>query len=121
MCISALALTALVSVGYAQNPAPDPAAGQGRGGGRGGGQQAPPGPREVPARTIPIPDTVSPEMQALIGRGANLGAVPKTDEEFLGRAGRGGGAPGGIPPNQNTLDQMGVKAEAMTVNGIPGY
>jgi len=101
-----------------------PPAGQGRGG-RGGGQAAtPPGPREVPARTIPIPDTVSPEMQALIGRGigANWNVAPKTDEEWAAAAGRGGGAPGGIGPgNQATLDQMGVKAEATTIDGVTAY
>ena len=62
-------------------------------------------------------------MQALIGRGigATWNQELKTDEDFAARAGRGGGAVGGIPPNQATLDAMGVKAEAMTVNGIPGY
>src|SRR5262249_44339094 len=76
------------------------------------------------ARTIPIPDTVSPEMQVLIGRGigANWNVAPKTDEEWAAAAGRGGGAPGGIGPgNQATLDQLGVKSEATTVNGVGAY
>jgi monoterpene epsilon-lactone hydrolase len=125
MYISALALVTAVSIGYAQNagqpPAPAPA---GQGQGRGGGQAAPPGPREVPARTIPIPDTVSPEMQALIGRGVggNWNVIPKTDEEWAAAAGRGGGAPGNIGGgNQATLDQLGVKSEPATMNGVPGY
>jgi acetyl esterase/lipase len=110
--------------GGQSQPAGAQGQGQGRGGGRGGGQAAPPGPREVPARTIPIPDTVSPEMQALIGRGigGNWNVAPKTDEEWAAAAGRGAGAPGGIGPgNQATLDQMGVKSEATTVNGVAAY
>src|SRR5262249_14400619 len=108
-----------LSVSHAQTPAQSAAPaeqGQAQGrGGRGQGQATAPAPREVPARTIPIPDTVSPEMQALIGRGtgANWNVAPKTDEEWAAAAGRGGGAPGGIGPgNQATLDQMGVKSEA---------
>lgn len=105
-------LAATVSIGFAQ-------------GRRGGGApETPPAPREVPAKTIPIPDTVSPEMQRLIGRGIgnNWSVLPKTEEEWAAAAGRGGGAPGNIGPgNQATLDQLGVKSEPLTVNGIPGY
>jgi epsilon-lactone hydrolase len=105
-------LAASVAIGFAQ--------------GRGGGQAAdtPPAPREVPARTIPIPDTVSPEMQRLIGRGIsnNWNVAPKTDAEWAAAAGRGGGAPGGIGPgNQATLDRMGVKSEPVTINGVAAY
>jgi monoterpene epsilon-lactone hydrolase len=63
-------------------------------------------------------------MQQLIGRGigANWNVIPQNDEEWAAAAGRGAGAPGNIGPgNQATLDQLGVKSEPMTVNGIPGY
>jgi monoterpene epsilon-lactone hydrolase len=63
-------------------------------------------------------------MQALIGRGigANWNVIPQNEEEWAAAAGRGAGAPGNIGPgNQATLDQLGVKSEPMTVNGIPGY
>jgi monoterpene epsilon-lactone hydrolase len=40
--------------------------------------------REVPARTIPVPDTVSPQMQAVIARPVNprWSIVPKTADEW---------------------------------------
>ena len=43
----------------------------------------PPG-RVVPARTLPVPDTVSPEMQAIIARppSSHWNQVPKTKEEW---------------------------------------
>jgi monoterpene epsilon-lactone hydrolase len=96
-----------ISVGFAQTP-----------------PQASPAPRDVPARVIPVPDTVSPQMQAAIARGtgANWNVIPKTEEEWAAAAGRGGGAPGGIGPgNQALLDRFGVKSEATTVNGASAY
>jgi monoterpene epsilon-lactone hydrolase len=46
--------------------------------------QAQSGAREVPARTIPIPDTVSPQMQAIIAQPYNpsWNVVPKTADEW---------------------------------------
>lgn len=119
-----IALTAMTSMAALQGQSQSAGQAAGQGGGRGGGQAAPQGPREVPARTIPIPDTVSPEMQALIGRGAGAtwNQIPKTDEEWATAAGRGAGAPGNIGGgNQATLDQLGVKSEPATMNGVPGY
>jgi acetyl esterase/lipase len=84
----------------------------------------PAGPRELPARTLSVPDTVSPETQRLIagGIGGNWNVVPKTPEEWAAAAGRGGGAPGGIGGgNQAMLDRFGVKSEARTVNGVATY
>lgn len=52
-------------------------------------------PLEVPARTVPVPTTVSPEMQALIGAplSGNWNVVPKSADEWktisAGSAGRG--------------------------------
>jgi monoterpene epsilon-lactone hydrolase len=80
--------------------------------------------REVPARTLPPPDTASPEIQAREGRGvpATWNVIPTTNEEWAALAGRGGGAPGGIGGgDQATLDRFGVKSEAMTVNGVNTY
>jgi threonine synthase len=49
-------------------------------------QQAQPqsGARQLPARTIPVPDTVSPQMQAIIARPLNpiWNVVPKTAAEW---------------------------------------
>src|SRR4029079_18571056 len=45
--------------------------------------QTPP-PRDVPARTIPVPDTVSPQMQKIIGApiNPNGNVFPKTAAEW---------------------------------------
>jgi len=85
---------------------------------------AAPAPRELPARTLPVPDTVSPETQRAAGAPipANWNTIPKTDEEWAAAAGRGGGAPGNIGPgNQALLDRFKVKSEQMTVNGVNTY
>jgi monoterpene epsilon-lactone hydrolase len=96
-------------------------AGQGRGQNTPAG---PPEPREVPARTLPVPDWVSPETARGMTRGvsANWNVIPKTDEEWAAAAGRGAGAPGNIGGgNQATLDKFGLKSEQMTVNGVNAY
>jgi monoterpene epsilon-lactone hydrolase len=83
-----------------------------------------PSPRELPARTLPVPDTGSPEMQRSAGRGisANWNSIPKTPEEWTAAAGRGGGAPGGIGGgNPALLERFGVKSEAVVVNGVNAY
>lgn len=43
-----------------------------------------PGPREVPAKTVPVPDTVSPQMQKLIAAPLTptWNVIPKTPEEW---------------------------------------
>lgn len=85
-----------------------------------GGAQAPtPGPREVPARTLPVPDTVSPEMQKLVAAPpqTNWNHIPKTPEEWnaIG-SGRGNGA-----ALAAMRDRLGVKLEPTTVNGVKAY
>jgi hypothetical protein len=42
-----------------------------------------PVPRDLPARTIPVPDTVSPQMQKLIAAPLNpaWNVIPKTPDE----------------------------------------
>jgi acetyl esterase/lipase len=91
---------------------------------RGRGPAAPPAPREVPARTLPLPTTVSNETLQIVGGpvSGNWNVIPKTPEEWAAAAGRGGGAPGGIGPgNQALLDRFGVTSEATTVNGVAAY
>jgi monoterpene epsilon-lactone hydrolase len=88
------------------------------------GQAPPPGSRELPARTLPVPDTVSPQMQRMIAGGLRptWNAPPKTPEEWAAAAGPGGGAPGAIVAgSQPLLDRFGVKSEARTVNGVATY
>ena len=47
-------------------------------------QQALPGAREVPSRAVPVPDTVSPQMQAVIARpfDPSFNLVPQTIAEW---------------------------------------
>jgi monoterpene epsilon-lactone hydrolase len=81
-------------------------------------QMPPPASREVPARTLPVPDTVSPEMQRLVGAplSATWNAIPKTPEEWNAvSTGRGGAGAATL------RDRLGVKSEPMTVNGVKAY
>jgi epsilon-lactone hydrolase len=77
-----------------------------------------PSPRNLPARTLPVPTTVSPEMQALIGSplSANWNSVPKSLEEWKPLAapstGRGLAA---------LRDRFKLTSEQMTVNGVTAY
>ncbi|PYR55541.1 MAG: alpha/beta hydrolase [Acidobacteria bacterium] len=76
------------------------------------------GPLEVPARTLPVPTTVSPEMQALIAAplSATWNVIPKSADEWKAVAtpGRGGNLPA-------LRERFGVKAEPLTVNGVRAY
>src|SRR5262249_62178242 len=49
-------------------------------------QQSMPAPREIPQRSIPVPTTVSPQMQAVIGGPLNslYSESPKTADEWKG-------------------------------------
>jgi acetyl esterase/lipase len=81
-------------------------------------QTTPPAPRELPARTLPVPDTVSPETQRLVGGPipGNWNSIPKTPEEWAAfGAGRGGGA---LPALR---EKLGVKSEPTTVNGVKAF
>lgn len=85
---------------------------------------APPVPasgREVPARTLPIPDTVSPQMQAIIARAPNprWSVVPTTPEEWkamVATAARDVVA--GLPQLRETL---GVTVQATTLAGVKAF
>ncbi len=75
-------------------------------------------PLEVPARTLPVPETVSPEMQRIIGAPSigNKNTWPTTDEEWkklsAPSAGRGLSA---------LRERFKVSSEPMTVNGVQAY
>ena len=81
-------------------------------------QTSAPGPLEVPARTMPVPTTVSPEMQALIGAplSANWNVVPKSAEEWKTISASSAGR--GLPALR---EKFSVTSEAMTVNGVQAY
>lgn len=75
-------------------------------------------PLQVPARTLPIPATVSPEMQAIIGAPLSnaWNSVPKTTEEWKAlsapAAGRGLTA---------LRERFNIKSEPLVVNGVTAY
>jgi monoterpene epsilon-lactone hydrolase len=77
-----------------------------------------PAPREVPARMLSVPDTVSPEMQKLVGAPLSVtwNSIPKTPDEWNAfSTGRGGAGAATL------RDRLGVKSEPMTVNGVKAY
>jgi epsilon-lactone hydrolase len=108
-----LLLTGRVALGLAfVAVASMPAPGVGR------AQTAAPGPLEVPARTVPVPTTVSPEMQALIGAplSGNWNVVPTSVEEWRKISASSAGR--GMPALR---EKFSVKSEAVTVNGVQAY
>src|SRR5205085_446215 len=77
-----------------------------------------PGPRDVPARTLPVPDTVSPEMQRLAAGppAGNWNTWPKTVEEWKPLS-----APSAGRGTQALQERFHVKTEAMKVNGVNAF
>jgi len=75
-------------------------------------------PRTVPARTIPVPSTVSPQMQTLIAGAppANWNTAPTNVDEW-----RTLSAPAAGRNLPALRERLGVKTEAMTVNGVNAF
>ena len=82
--------------------------------------QTPP-PRDVPARTIPVPDTVSPQMQKIIGApiNPNWNVFPKTAAEWKVQVDAAAAEAAKRLPALR--EQMRVKLEAMTINGVRAF
>ena len=76
-----------------------------------------PQPREVPARSVAAPTTVSPEMQALIGGplSATWNVVPKSIEEWKALSAPSAGRVAAL------RDRFGIKTEPLTVNGVNAF
>jgi hypothetical protein len=77
--------------------------------------------REVPARYLPVPDTVSPQMQAIIAKppGTDWRDVPKTTEEWretVEEAARG--VMKGLPQLREVL---GVTVVPTTIAGVKAF
>ena len=84
-------------------------------------QPVPTGTREVPARTIPVPDTVSPQMRAIIARpiGSRLSVVPKTAEEWKAIVDKAAlDAVAGLPKIREAL---GVTVQPTTIAGVQAF
>src|SRR5947209_4474188 len=75
------------------------------------------GTREVPARTIPVPETVSPQMQAIIGRPLDpkYNIAPKTTAEWKERIdGAARAVAAGLP---RLRESLGVTVEPTSIGG----
>ena len=86
-----------------------------------GAQTPAAGPREVPAKTVPVPDTVSPQMQKLIGAPLTptWNVIPQTAEEWKAQVNAGAAATmRGLPALREALR---VKVEPMTIDGVKAY
>jgi monoterpene epsilon-lactone hydrolase len=76
---------------------------------------------EVPARTLPVPDTVSPQVQKLIAAPLRPGwnVLPKTGEEWkpISEA----GAAGTIRNLPGLTERLKVKVEKTVIDGVKAY
>jgi epsilon-lactone hydrolase len=84
-------------------------------------QTAAPGGLQVPAKTIEVPTTVSPQLQKIIGAPlrSNWDIQPKTGEEWKPVA-----EAGAIPTIKNVpgmLERLKVKVEKTTIDGVRAY
>ena len=89
----------------------------------------PPGAREVPSRTIPVPETVSPQMRAVIARPFNpsYNLAPQTPAEWRARVDKAAlDVMAGLPQIREALGVTvrptviaGVKAFIVTPRTIP--
>lgn len=75
----------------------------------------------MPARRIPVPDTVSPQMQKLIAAplSPTWNVIPKTAEEWKAQVAAGAAATMQAIPA--LLEKLGVKVEPVTVGGVKAY
>jgi epsilon-lactone hydrolase len=86
-----------------------------------GAQTTPQGSRDLPARSIPVPDTVSPQMQKLIGAPLTptWNVIPKTAEEWKAQVSAGYEATMKSLPALR--EALGVKVEPITLDGVKAY
>lgn len=81
----------------------------------------PTGAREVPSRTIPVPDTVSPQMRAVIGRpfSPNFNLAPQTPAEWKARVDKAAlDVMAGLPQIREAL---GVTVRPTTIAGVKAF
>src|SRR5262245_312008 len=78
-------------------------------------------PRELPARSVPVPDTVSPQMQKQIAAPLTptWNVIPKSAEAWKAKVNAGGEATvRGLPALRAALR---VKVEPMTIDGVKAH
>lgn len=78
-------------------------------------------PREVPARMIPVPETVSPQLQAVIGRPLDpaFNVAPTTAQEWKARVSAAAKATMALLPKLR--ESLGVTVEPTTIAGVKAY
>jgi acetyl esterase/lipase len=76
---------------------------------------------DVPAKKLPVPDTVSPQIQKLIQAPRRTGwdVLPKTGEEWKPVA--EAGAAGTIKALPGLMERMKVKVEKTTIDGVRAF
>lgn len=77
--------------------------------------------REVLARSLPTPDTVSPQMQALIAPAPdpNFNVIPSTTPEWKARIAEAAARVESALPA--VREQLGVKVEPVSIAGVPSF
>ena len=78
-------------------------------------------PREVPSRTIPVPDTVSPEMQAIIAKphDQSFNIAPGTTAEWKARVAEDARKREAALPQLR--EALGVGVEATRIGGVEAF
>jgi monoterpene epsilon-lactone hydrolase len=84
-------------------------------------QTSPPKPREVPPRTIPVPTSVSPQMQAVIARPFNpsYNLVPESTAEWKARVEKAARA--AVAELPKLREALGVTVEPATIAGVNAF
>jgi acetyl esterase/lipase len=80
-----------------------------------------PVPLDLPARTIPVPDTVSSQMQKLIAAPLNpmWNVIPKTADEWKAQV--NASAAGTLQTLPALRQELHVKVEPLTIDGVKAY
>jgi acetyl esterase/lipase len=83
--------------------------------------QTAPGARELPARAVPVPDTVSPQMQKQIAAPLTptWNVIPKTAEEWKAQV--NAGAEATVRTLPALREALRVKVEPITVGGVKAH
>ena len=81
----------------------------------------PPGARHVPDHIVPVPDTVSPQMQAIIAQpyNPNWNVVPKTPAEWKAIVDKAAAAVVATLPE--IRDALGVTVQPTTIAGVKAF
>ena len=105
--VAAFAL--LAGASYAQQPQQEPAS------------PVPPGARHVPDHVVPVPDTVSPQMQAIIAQpyNPNWNVVPKTPAEWKAIVDKAAAAVVATLPE--IRERLGVSVQPTTIDGVKAF